>query len=92
MGSVRTAREIDSALCKKGFRRELDGRHIRYFFNERIFTFISHGPMGATIDSPLIALMARQLRLTKKQFLDLIDCTVSEEDYRVILQEQENQV
>ena len=53
MGNVRTLREIDSALYKKGFHRELDGKHIRYFFNERIFTFLSHGPTGTTIGSPL---------------------------------------
>ena len=36
--------------------------------------------------------MARQHRLTKAQFLDFIDCTVSEEDYRAILREQDMMV
>ena len=44
--------------------------------------------MGDTIGTKLISEMARQLHLTKKQFLDLIDCTVTEEDYRTILREQ----
>jgi len=41
---------------------------------------------------PLISQMARQHRLTKAQFLDFIDCTVSEEDYRAILREQDMMV
>ena len=86
MSSVRTGREIDGALRKKGFQRELDGKHIRYFFNERIFTHISHGMMGESIGAPLIAQMARQLHLSKKQFLDMIDCSLEEAGYREILQ------
>jgi hypothetical protein len=30
--------------------------------------------------------MARQLRLTKQQFLDLIDCRLSESGYREIIE------
>ena len=88
MGSTRTGRDIDKALCKKGFRREMDGKHIRYFFNVRIFTHISHGMMGTAIGAPLISKMAQQLRLTKKQFLALIDCPLDEEGYREILRDQ----
>jgi hypothetical protein len=47
---------------------------------------MSHGMMGSTINVDLISKMARQLRLTKTQFLDLIDCRLSEKDYRQILQ------
>jgi len=85
MGSARTGREIDAALRQKGFVRELNGKHIRYFFSSRIFTHISHGMMGTAIGPPLISLMARQLGLTKKQFLALIDCTLDEDGYREIL-------
>jgi len=85
MGSARTGREIDTALRNKGFDRELDGKHIRYFYHARIFTHISHGMMGTTIGVPLISQMARQLRLTKSQFLELIDCTLDEDGYREII-------
>ena len=44
--------------------------------------------MGETIGVELIALMARQCRLTKKQFLSLIDCPMDETAYREILQQQ----
>ena len=84
MSNVRSAKEIDKSLRKKGFRRETEGKHIHYFFpgsegkKSGIGTLMSHGMGGTAIGSPLLGLMARQLRLTKKQFLDLIDCTLNE--------------
>ena len=93
MRRVYSGKEIDSALCRKGFRRDDGHDHVFYFLsfaNRRdtgIKTKISHGMMGQTIGAGLISLMARQLHLTKSQFLDFIDCTVSEEDYRTILRE-----
>ena len=93
MGSSRKGRDIDSALCKKGFRRDVSGRHIRYFLqgSEEIRTMMSHGMLGQTVDTWFISQMAHQLRLTKKQFLDLIDCTLDEEGYREILYPTDNQ-
>jgi len=94
MGRVRKGREIDSALCKKGFRREIGGDHICYFLTDDngndtdVRTKVSHGVMGDTIGVNLISRMSHQLRLTKALFLELIDCTISEEDYRAILREQ----
>ncbi len=91
MGNARTGRSIDAALRRKGFRRVMDGKHIQYFFqtvdghDSTIMTFVSHGMMGISIGSPLIAQMARQLHLTKAQFLALIDCPLDEEGYRTIL-------
>ena len=90
MGSVRSGREIDSALRRKGFIRETDGDHIHYCFisntgeKSTIKTKISHG-MTSTINADLISKMARQLHLTKRQFLDLVDCNLSEEGYRIII-------
>ena len=91
MGRVYSGRVIDAALCKKGFLKEADGDHIRYFLpNETgtdwiVRTKISHGMKGSTIDAWLLSQMARQLHLTKNQFFDLIDCTLDEESYRGIL-------
>jgi len=98
MGSVRSGREIDSALCKKWFRRETGGDHICYFFLDAdgkdtdIKTKISHGVMSDTIGANLISRMARQLHLSKTEFLNFIDCTVSEEDFRTILRVQDETV
>ena len=90
MSSVRKGREIDAALCQKGFQKEPTGKHIRYFLQgfSEIRTMMSHGMMGSTLSANLITRMARQLRLTKAQFLDLIDCTLTEADYRDILENQ----
>ena len=94
MGNVRTGREIDVALRKKGFRRDLDGKHIWYYFQDGrgedsgVKIMISHGVMGKTLGTPLISLMARQIHISKTQLLDFIDCSMSESEYRTILQDQ----
>ena len=87
MGNVRKGREIDSALCKKGFRKKTSGKHCLYFLSgsNEIRTMMSHGKIGVTIGANLISQMSRQLHLTKKQFLELIDCTLDEDGYRKIL-------
>jgi hypothetical protein len=46
-------------------------------------THTSHGK-GFDIDDHLLAQMARQCGLTKKQFLDLLDCPLSREEYEKI--------
>jgi len=91
MSSTRSGRTIDTALRKKGFVRSVDSDHVVY----RIFsavgellarTKVSHGMMGSTLSANLISVMARQLHLTKNQFLTLIDCPLDEEGYREILE------
>ncbi len=92
MSSSRKARDIDAALCKKGFEKTKFGDHVRYYLYDHqtgrtlAQTKISHGE--STVGAPLISQMARQLHLTKAQFLALIDCTLSEEGYREILTTQ----
>ncbi len=94
MGRVRKGRDIDAALQKKGFIKEVGSDHVRYFFFSSdgsrvvIQTKMSHGMMGSTIDVNILSHMAKQLRLTKSQFLDLIDCTLDEEGFREILTAQ----
>ncbi len=90
MGNVRSVRDIDTALCKKGFRRTMHGKHIQYFFKDapKIRTMVSHGMGNSSLSADLISRMARQLHLTKAQFLNLIDCTLSEEGYREVLKTQ----
>ena len=87
MSNVRSRRDIDAALCKKGFDKSLKGKHIFYTLSDsdEIKTMMSHGAMSATLGAELISRMARQLHLTKNQFLDLIDCILDEDGYREIL-------
>ena len=90
MGSNRKGRDIDAALCKKGFRCANDGKHIRYVLTGHtgVRTMISHGMMGTSLSAKLIGDMARQLRLSKNQFLALIDCTMSADEYREMIETQ----
>ena len=71
MADIRSGRDIDSALVKKGFLRFSEGDHVRYRFygssgdNPVARTKISHGMLGRTVGTKLISLMAKQLHLTK---------------------------
>jgi hypothetical protein len=91
MSKVYSGKVVEAALCKKGFLKESDGDHIRYFLpNEAgtdwiVRTKMSHGMKGSMIDAWLLSQMSRQLHLTKTKFLELIDCTLDEEGYRDIL-------
>jgi len=88
MGNIRKGRDIDSALRRKGFYCETDGDHLWYtLIGSDVKTKTSHGMMGRDIGPELLGLMARQLHLTKKQFLELIDCPLDEKGYRQILRE-----
>ena len=93
MSNLRSGRSIDSSLCKKGFQQDPDGDHVNYYFLRRtgqrslIRTKMSHGMMGSTIDVNILSKMARQLHITKKQFLELIDCPLDEDGYRQILRD-----
>ncbi len=95
MGNSRPAKDIDAALRKKGFGCKTKSDHFRYTYflpdgtKTDIQTKISHGMGNTSLSADLISKMARQLHLTKKQFLNFIDCTLSEEMYREILKEQE---
>ncbi len=92
--SVRSGRVIEAALRKKGFRVDATRDHVYFYFlkldgeDSKIFTKISHGMGNSSLSADLISKMSRQLRLTKSQFLELIDCTLSEEGYRETLETQ----
>jgi len=83
-------KDIDTSLCGKGFDREKNSDHVRYIFyangiKTRIRTKISHGERE--IGDDLILKMSRQLKLSKSQFMKLIECPLSEEEYTKILKE-----
>lgn len=93
MGNVHSAQKGESALRKKGFQRLADGDHIHFiFFNKNeeavVRTKISHGPKGRTLSVKLISEMAKQCQLTKQQYLDFVECRLSEDEHREILREK----
>jgi predicted RNA binding protein YcfA (HicA-like mRNA interferase family) len=76
------AREVMGALESKGFKRR-KGRDVflHLYVDGRktpIFTKVSHG--GKEIHDRLLAAMARQLHLTRRQFDDLVNCPLTSED------------
>ena len=82
--TVLKTKQIKNALIKKGFTEEKTNRHrkYRYYKNNKkttIFTVISHGTKE--IDASLISIMAKQLKIKTDQFINLIKCTLSKENY-----------
>ena len=83
MSTLKT-KTIRSNLIKKGFSEVRDKDHIYLHYmvdnkKSRIFTKISHS--ASEIGDPLIALMARQTKLSKDSFKDFAECRLSGEEY-----------
>jgi hypothetical protein len=84
------ARDVSSVLKQKGFEEYPDRDHTFYFFHysgkkTSVYTKISHGETD--IGDPLCSLMARQMKLTKSQFRDFIDCPLTVEEYTKVLED-----
>jgi len=84
MSSIKT-RDIRTNLIKKGFKEDDKRDHIWLNYispdgkKTTVRTKISHGK--SSIGDPLIAKMAKQTHLSKADFLELVNCTLSGEDY-----------
>ncbi|MFA5863286.1 MAG: type II toxin-antitoxin system HicA family toxin [Phycisphaerae bacterium] len=81
------AKKISKALLHKGF-QERNSKDIFYHLyvegkKTTIFTKISHGEKE--IHDGLMGAMSRELKLKKSQFLDLINCPLSLDDYLTLL-------
>jgi len=86
----RDARDIESALLKKGFLKTPGDHHyFKYQTTTGLITPIktktSHTPKQKSIGDSLLGKMCRQCRLSKSQFLDLVDCPMTREQYEIIL-------
>lgn len=87
-------KEIQQALEKKGFVKK-EGDHHFYFFTDKegkitpnIKTKISHNKKKEYGDN-LLSMIQKQLKLeTKKELLNLIECSLSEDEYREILRKK----
>lgn len=87
--AVRAKRDVESALLKKGFQRD-HGDHVWFIHYTQdgkkttVRTKTSHGTTKDLGDS-LLKEMARQVRISKSLFLDLIDCPLAQGAYEQIL-------
>ena len=86
----REKREVEAGLEQKGFRCAGGGDH-RYFVywslsgrKSMAKTKTSHGS-DKDISDELLSRMSRQCGLTKKQFLDLVECPLKREPYERLL-------
>lgn len=88
---VRAKRDVESGLKRKGFRQD-EGDHHWYFYwtaegkKTTVRTKTSHGSTKDLGDG-LLSEMARQVRVTKSQFLELVDCPMTREQYEGALVE-----
>jgi predicted RNA binding protein YcfA (HicA-like mRNA interferase family) len=83
----RKAKDVSANLVRKGFRRhEGDHAFFRLYVGgkkTRVSTKISHGEKD--IPDGLLAHMARDTRLNRAEFLELVDCPMTEESYLNLL-------
>lgn len=74
---------------RKGFLLS-ESRHqrLRYYSlcgdKTNLVTLMSHSS-SRDVDDRLLAKMARQLHLTRRQFDDLVDCTLSQDIYEAMM-------
>lgn len=85
------AKIIEAALRKKGFTEDVSKSHKKYTMyidgkKTEINTHTSHG--HKEIDDTMLNVMAKQMRITRKEFDSFAECTLSETDYKKILIEK----
>jgi hypothetical protein len=85
--------DIDAALTTKGFRKDQRSDHDRYWLfvgetKQAITTKMSRGTGHRTIGDNLVGLMARQVKLTGRQFREYVECTMSGSAYVACLRAQ----
>ncbi|WP_295401589.1 hypothetical protein [uncultured Thiocystis sp.] len=78
--------EVERGLLRKGFEKR-DGDHHYFIYRNlsgnktAVFTKTSHTPKLRELPDRLLSLMAKQCRLSKSDFFDLVDCPLSREQY-----------
>ncbi|MDD1626938.1 MAG: type II toxin-antitoxin system HicA family toxin [Methylococcaceae bacterium] len=86
-------RKVEEALLKKGF-EDKEGDHHFFIYHtlqgkkSSIRTKTSHTPKMKEISDGILAQMAKQCRLNKQDFMNLIDCPLSREQYEARLIEK----
>jgi len=77
-------KDVSASLCRKGFVERVEKHHKYYFLycdgiKTTIKTYISHG--DKEVGDYLQGQMAKQTKLVKKDFVRLVECELSGEDY-----------
>lgn len=87
----RKRNEVEKSLVTKGFVSAGGDHNYFHYYSKagkktRVFTKTSHG--AREIDDSLLGCMARQLKLTRRDFDNLIDCPLDRDTYEKKLTEQ----
>jgi len=91
---MRDRETIKEALQKKGFRLK-DGDHFYFIYYSQngqkssVHTKISRGTKYKMLTDNLLALMSKQCKLSKSDFIGLVDCPLTREVYEEKLHKQE---
>ena len=89
--STRPTRDIQTNLEQKGFKQDSTHHQMYWLYiGERktsIRTRISHSERE--YGDNLLGQMAKQVRLPKKKFLELIDCSLVKNDYFALLEDRD---
>jgi hypothetical protein len=77
---------IEQGLRRKGFKQREGDHHYFIYWNLKgektaVFTETSHTPKMRDIPDNLLGLMAKQCRLNKADFINLVDCPLSREEF-----------
>lgn len=90
--ATRKRKDVESILLQKGFLLQDGGDHRYYVFylHERLVarTKVSHGTRYKDLADDLLSKMSRQCHLTKGEFLNLVDCPLTQQGYEQILQDR----
>ena len=86
----RQKRDIEAALTAKGFSPGSGDHHFYVYFTldgrkTRARTKTSHTAKMKDVPDNLLSEMAKQCKLTKPQFLDLVDCPLTRQAYETAL-------
>ena len=84
----RDCRDVERGLTAKGFVETQGDHHYFTFYTDAglktpVFTKTSHGMRE--VGDPLLGLMAKQCRLSRREFFALLDCQLSRDDYEALL-------
>lgn len=87
----RDKRDVEAGLTNKGFRLKGGDHHYYVFWTEggkksTAKTKTSHGSMR-DISDDLLAKMAKQCGVTKANFLKLVDCPLTRQEYEALLRQ-----
>lgn len=91
--AVLDGKKTYKAMCSKGFkeaaRGSKDHKRIEFWHDGKLTrsrTMFSHN--NQDLNDSLIGMMAKQVKLTKQQFIQFAECTLTQEAYVEILRGQ----